>query len=198
MSDPKKPADLAPWSQEDQPIQLDRVEAENVKVFTADPATFFVVMAVLNRVRESVSEFQKLFADRPELQVVFDKALLQMAKAKIVDVAGDRIIVLRKDPYLDLRGTDFNFIPKLLGIAASRVRQNYVNDSKAAWSNGDDLSWRNLPDHPKVRQRLVQITNRYLAEIDKLQNEIEDDPEITGEKVRFCLIVNTALEQEDF
>ena len=176
----------------------DRVKGSDGRLFTRDPASFFMVFNILNRVRDSVSDFRNFITEHPELKVILDKTLARLKEAGFIDFDGDQVIVLRPNPLLDLRTTDFDLFPKLLGTVARRIRDNYMSDPKAAFQSSDELFWRTLPDHPKVRARLFQITNKFTAEIDALTEEVISDPEMRAERVRFFSFLCGNLEPEDF
>lgn len=176
----------------------DRVKGPEGSLFTKDPASFFMVFNVLNRVRESITEFQSFLADRPELRVILDKTLAKMKAAGFIDFDGDKIVVLRPNPLLDMRTSDFELFPKLLGTVARRIRENYLKDPKQAFRDSDELFWRTLPDHPKVRARLFHLTNKFTAEVDALTEEVLNDPEIKAERVRLFSFMSGNLEPEDF
>lgn len=176
----------------------DQVRNAATSIFTADPASFFIVVNIISQVRSSVTEFRTFLAERPELKVIFEKTLLLMRQAGFIDLNGDEIVVLRSTPFVDLRTADFNLFPKLLGTVARRIRDNYLKDPKAAFKSSDEFFWRTLPDHPKVRQRLFQITSKFTAELDALSEEIKNDPKIVGERVRLFSFLCGNLEPEDF
>lgn len=180
------------------PDDVTIVKGEDEDIYASDPANYFVGTLVTHQIRESLSEFMAFLKDRPELQTVLNKMLPRLCKAGYVSIKDDRIHVLVRNPMLRLKTCDFNFVPKLLGIVARRVRNNYLNNPTEAFKNGDDLAWRTYPDHPKVRRRLADITNHFLAELDQLTDDVNNDSSLTADKVRICAYMNANLEPEDF
>lgn len=187
-----------PWPAPTEAPDWDRVNRNHESIYAADPANYFIILQIVKQVRESVSEYMAMLSDRPELQTILTKLLPKLCRAGYIEIENDRIIVRRRNPILDLKSCDFEFVPKLLGVVARRIRDNFVADPGVAFKNGDDLAWRAFPDHPKVRRRLFTITNQFLAELDKLTDEVANDPEIVSDRVRFTAYMNGNLEPEDF
>lgn len=175
----------------------DHLEANDVPIFTSDPANFLVAANILNKVRDSVSELKAMLGScKPELEIVVERVLAQMTGAGIVDVIKDKIIVLRHTPYIDLKKIEhFEFIRNVMAIVARRVQKNYTEDLSVG---NDDIAFLSLPDHPKVRRRILEITDQYLHALDELEREVQDDPSLVAERVRFCLVMTGNLEPEDF
>lgn len=175
----------------------DHLEERNIPIFTSDPATFLVAASILNKVRESVSELKAVFAEaKPELEVVVENVLSRMTMAGLIDVVKDKVVILRRTPHIDLRKAEyFEFLPKVMSIVAKRIQKNCASSTK---ERNDEVAFYSLPDHPKVRRRVLEITDRYLAELGNLEKEIQNDSLIVAERVRFCLVMTGNLEPEDF
>jgi hypothetical protein len=173
------------------------LNSEQRPVVTADPATFVIAVMIMSKVRESASELREiLLRIKPDFEAVIETVFARMTQVRIIDIIQDRIVLLKSDLYLDLRDAkQFEFLPKVMTAVARRLRQDSV---EGVSSVRHGLEWITFPDHPKVRKRTDQITRQYLIDMKNLEREVDADPDIRAERVRFCLVMNGNLEPKDF
>ncbi len=175
----------------------DWLNDDQAALIAPDPAHLVIAAYIIQRVRDSVSEFQKMFLDLdPEFQIVFDQVLLSLAKAGVIKVIGDRIFVLRPNPLLVPEGTKLRtVVSKLISAVANRL--GILQESNET-QLGDELLWQCLPDHPKVRRRLNELNNRYIRELLALQREVSEDAQVQAEGVLINVMICGNLKPEDY
>jgi hypothetical protein len=175
---------------------IEPLSADQGEVFTADPATFLVVNAVVNRVRESVSELKSLLCqNKPELERVVDKALAALHAADVIKVFGDRIVVLHKTPDVDLsKQSSADFLGKVADLMVKRI---VANCKAAPETCKDQLRWFALPDHPEIRRRMLELNLKFMREMRELMERAAEQG-LTGDGVRLSLLLTGNMEPEDF
>lgn len=165
-------------------------------VVTSDPASFVLAASVINRVRDSLGDFRAWLKGKPELEQVLDSTMARLSRAGIVRLIGDRIMVLNSRPHFNLNGRDkMDALHKVILTVAQRVQKEIADKTD---TEADDVAWICLPDHPKVRRRIFEISSRYVSEMRALQMEVGQDPELRADVVRFSMVMSGKLEPEDF
>ncbi len=171
------------------------VKESSHDVVTSDPASFMLAASVINRVRESITELKSWLKTKPELEQVLDNTLSRLVRAGIVRVIGDRILVLNARPHFKMNERDkMDALHKVILTVAQRVQKEITDKTD---TEADDVAWICLPDDPKVRRRIFEISSRFVREMRALQEEVSSDPEFRADKVRFTMIMSGKLEPED-
>lgn len=187
-------------SGKDRDIDVIPLGEKQTEVFTADPATFLVANAIYVQLRDSVSELKQLLSEKMEdASIVIDRVIAKMEEVGLIEVVGDRILL--QDIEADLadlctrgKGKNNYFPPLLKALSARIIRQR---ENKTPGNEQDLIRWMCLPDHPKVRSRLQQLSEKHWGELIEFACEVDRDKDIKGDKLRLFIMLNGVLGLED-